>query len=145
MHSLEIAYTQHSGLQRSIQQDALWNGQALCQSKDQPTTVIRAWREEFAAITVADGVSVSPMPQLASRFVIGALAAILNDSPQSVLDVRKIRRVHGLLCDRFAHGRTFGSSTTLVATQIERVNQCVTVNAGIAVPIAFCRMGTGRR
>ena len=128
MHSLEIAYTQHSGRQRSMQQDALWNGQALCQSKDQPTTVIRR-REESSLFAVADGVSVSPMPQLASCFVIETLAAMLNDSPQSVLDVRQIRRVHGLLCDRFAHGRTFGSSTTLVATQIAG-NQCVTVNTG---------------
>ena len=128
MHTLEIAYTQHSGLHRTMQQDALWSGQALCQTKDQRTVQI-THREASSFIAVADGVSASPAPQLASRFVIETLVASLNNTPHSELDVRQVRRVHGLLCDRYAHGRTFGSSTTLVATQIVG-RRCITVNAG---------------
>ena len=128
MHSLEIAYTQHSGLQRSIQQDALWNGQELFQSRNQPTTSI-SLQQSSSFFAVADGVSASPVPQLASRFLIEAMARVLNEHPDAELDVRIVRKVHGLLCDRYARGRSFGSSTTLVATQIIG-NRCIVANVG---------------
>ncbi len=128
MHSLEIAYTQHSGLQHAIQQDALWNGQEVFQSRNQPTTSI-SLQQPCPFFAVADGVSASPAPQLASSFVIEALTASLNKLPGAELDVRLVRRVHGLLCDRYARGRTFGSSTTLVATQIVG-NRCIVANVG---------------
>ena len=128
MNSLEIAYSQHAGLHHQIQQDALWNGRALLQHGNQPTTSI-SLQETSSFFAVADGVSASPEPQLASRFVIEALAASLNKLPNAELDVRLVRRVHGLLCDRYARGRTFGSSSTVVATQIVG-NRCIVVNVG---------------
>ena len=128
MHSLDIAYAQHAGLLRAIQQDALWNGRDLIQSKDQSTTAI-SLQQSSSFFAVADGVSASPSPQLASRFVIEALTASLSKLRDSELDVRLVRRVHGLLCDRYACGRTFGSSTTLVAAQIVG-NRCIVVNVG---------------
>ena len=127
-HSLEIAYTQHSGLQHGIQQDALWNGQKLFQSKNLPATFISR-QETSSFFAVADGVSASPAPQLASRFIIEAMAKGFSEQTDTELDVRMVRRVHGLLCDRYAQGRTFGSSTTLVATQIIG-NRCIVVNVG---------------
>ena len=128
MHILEIAYSQHAGLHHQIQQDALWNGRALLQRGNQPTTSI-SLQETSSFFAVADGVSASPAPQVASRFIIKTMAASLSEQPDAELDVRLVRRVHGLLCDRYARGRTFGSSTTLVATQIFE-NRCIVVNVG---------------
>ncbi len=128
MHSLEIAYCQHAGLQNADQQDALWNGREFCQSENQPTTSI-ALQETSSLFAIADGVSASPTPQHASRFMIETVANSLSEHPDAELNVRLVRRVHGLLCDRYARGRTFGSSTTLVATQIVG-NRCIVVNVG---------------
>ena len=128
MHVLEIAYSQHSGLHHQIQQDALWNGRALFQRGNQPTTSILL-QEMSSFFAVADGVSASPEPQLASRFIVETMATSLSVQPDVELDVRLVRRVHGLLCDRYARGRTFGSSTTMVATQIIG-NRCIVANVG---------------
>ena len=128
MHILEIAYSQHAGLHHQIQHDALWNGRALLQHGNQPTTSI-SLQETSSFFAVADGVSASPAPQVASRFIIETMAASLSEQPDAELDVRLVRRVHGLLCDRYARGRTFGSSSTLVATQIVG-NRCIVVNVG---------------
>ena len=57
------------------------------------------------------------------------MAKGFSEQTDTELDVRMVRRVHGLLCDRYAQGRTFGSSTTLVATQIIG-NRCIVVNVG---------------
>ncbi len=128
MHILEIAYSQHTGLHHQIQQDALWNGRALLQRGNQPTTSI-SLQETSSFFAVADGVSASPEPQMASRFIIETMAASFTEQPDDEIDVPLVRRVHGLLCDRYARGRTFGSSSTLVAAQIIG-NRCIVVNVG---------------
>ena len=45
------------------------------------------------------------------------------------MDAGWVRRVHGLLCDRYAWGRTFGTSTTLAAAQILE-GRCIVLNVG---------------
>lgn len=123
---IDVAFTQHSGKLHSSQQDALWDGRTAIQSSDLPVDS-HVVDVGSLLIAVADGVSVSPVPQHASRVVIEALAEIWAAQPN--LDGRTVRKVHGMLCDRLARGRTFGASTTLVAAQIAG-GRCTVVNVG---------------
>lgn len=118
---LELAWAQNRGFPNS-QQDALWNGRSVFQESKLLSTSSELNVSEFA-VAVADGVATSPYPHMASRIALEALVAELNaphQYPQHLptLDAALIRRVHGRLCDRLAKGRSFGSSTTLVAAQI---------------------------
>lgn len=101
---VDIAFTQHSGKKRRTQQDALWDGQSCFQSADQAVTGNSLIKEDLM-LAVADGVSVSPAPSSASRFVVESLAK--SYASQLNLDVRLIRQVHGLFCDRHARSRTY--------------------------------------
>lgn len=123
---IEIAYTQHSGKLHRSQQDAIWTGCRSYQEAD--LTVGHALiNADNIFIAVADGVSVSPSPELASRFVIDALG---NDYQQSqTASPRMIRRAHGQLCDKYAKGRTFGASTTVACAQITETG-CLVLNVG---------------
>lgn len=120
----EIAFTQHAGKVHPVQQDALWNGETCIQLPDAGTSLQTLMQPLLLAI--ADGVAISPQPQLASRFVIKHLAEI---SATRGLSARTVRDVHGALCDRYARGKTYGSSTTLVAAFIND-NVCQIVNVG---------------
>ena len=108
---IEVAYSQHSGKLNRSQQDTLWNGVACIQSSNAATASYTT-EEDRLLIAVADGVATSPFPHLASRFVIEALAEFGNDV---ALSVKYVREIQGKLCDRYAKGKTLGSSTTLVA------------------------------
>ena len=108
---IEIAYSQHSGKLNRSQQDALWNGIACIQSVNSATASYTTEGDRLLT-AVADGVAISPFPHLASRFVIEALAELGNDVE---LSVKQVREIQGKLCDRYAKGKTLGSSTTLVA------------------------------
>jgi serine/threonine protein phosphatase PrpC len=121
----EIAYTQHSGHPSRDQQDALWNGRACVQLVDMVTRV-RVQYDRRLLLAIADGVAVSPSPHLASRWVIKTLAALASDAD---LSPRLVRELHGRLCDRYATGRTLGTSTTLVAASCN-VSRCVVTNVG---------------
>ncbi|WP_168929220.1 PP2C family protein-serine/threonine phosphatase [Crenobacter intestini] len=109
---LEVAYTQHRGKRNPRQQDALWNGAACLQQVDAEPAVhalgLPVW------LAVADGVASSPSAERASLLVVEALAKRV---PEQGLSARTLRTVHGTLCDRYARGATFGSSTTVVAAQ----------------------------
>lgn len=125
MPMIEIAFTQHSGKQHRAQQDAMWNGEHCLQDANLPTASLTLKDDRFL-VAIADGVAVSPSPHLASRFVIEALAGTGMDA---LLSARRVRDIQGQLCDRYAKGRTFGSSTTLVA--VHSINgSCQVINAG---------------
>lgn len=121
---LEIAYTQHCGKVYRTQQDALWNGEVCIQAVNAaPASHVSSLP---CLLAIADGVAISPSPQLASRFVIGQLAVRpdLED-----LSSKTIRSLHGDLCDNYAHGKTFGTSTTLVAAYLDS-DRTTIVNVG---------------
>lgn len=123
---IELAFTQHCG-RNPGQQDALWDGVQVFQQRDLPTASRSVENEDRWAIAVADGVASSPMAQRASRVVLESLAAEMSSGAD--FDVRTIRRVHGRLCDALAKGKTFGSSTTLVAMECKH-GQCKVLSIG---------------
>lgn len=121
---VEVSFTQHSGKADYAQQDAIWSGERSFQKRDLPTSTISLDKPVFVAI--ADGVAVSPQPHLASLFVVERLAKLVESSG---LNSRTVRNVHADLCNRFAQGRTLGSSTTLVAAYLSD-DWCQIVNVG---------------
>lgn len=122
---IDIAYTQFSGRSGRPQQDAIWNGKAALQAKDIPSTSYVAHPVSIM-LAVADGVSASRSPALASRFVIDAVANATADAP---LTGKSVRRAHEALCNKYAHGAMRGSSTTLVAARLVNTT-CEIVNVG---------------
>lgn len=122
----EIAYTQHRGKRNPHQQDALWNGKASVQGADIPVSTHRI-PDAPILLAVADGVAISPMPDRASLFVVKMLG--MASAAEAALTPRRVRSIHGLLCDRYAKGRTRGSSTTLVAARCMN-DVCEIVNVG---------------
>lgn len=122
----DIAYTHHHGKRHPQQEDALWNGQQTIQKKS-ILSAAYTHSADSLLLAVADGVAISPQPHLASRFVIETLARIGGaDVP---LTTRLIRDLHACLCDRYAKGRTVGTSTTLVAARCAG-DLCEIVNVG---------------
>ena len=119
-----IAFTQHSGKQTN-QQDALWNGTSCIQHRNVPTTVCMN-SEMPRLLAVSDGVANSPFPQLASRMLTEILADLATSHE---LSSRLVRSLHARLCDKYAKGRTFGTSATLVAAQFNN-NGAIVVNVG---------------
>jgi serine/threonine protein phosphatase PrpC len=121
---LEIAFTQHAGKAHPVQQDALWTGEKCIQLSDSGTASLVL--DPPLLLAIADGVAISPQPQTASRFVVEDLA---QRTEEEGLSARTVRKVHGALCDRFARGKTFGTSTTLVAAYITG-KTCQVMNVG---------------
>ncbi len=122
---IEVAYTQHSGKRHQSQQDALWNGVACMQKSNLITSTCIVAQNRWL-LAVADGVAISPFPHLASRFVIRTLADLVSEAD---LSSKLVRAIHGKLCDRYAKGRTLGSSTTLVAV-LGNTDACQVLNVG---------------
>lgn len=120
----EITFTQHAGKAHAMQQDALWTGEKCIQLSDFGATSLLLAPPFLLAI--ADGVAISPQPQIASRFVVEDLA---HRTAEEGLSARTVRKVHGALCDRYARGMTFGTSTTLVAAYINGIT-CQVINVG---------------
>lgn len=75
---------------------------------------------------VADGVAVSPRPELASRYWMNMLAQTQSDP---VFEPRLIRQIHSQMCKKMAVGQTYGSSTTLVAASMKN-GRCTVLNVG---------------
>lgn len=121
---VEISFTQNSGKVDYAQQDAIWSGERSFQKKDLATTTIIL--DKQACVAIADGVAVSPQPHLASLFVVERLAMLVRSS---ALNSRTVRNVHADLCNRFARGKTLGSSATLVAAYLSDEG-CQIVNVG---------------
>ncbi|HQV42140.1 MAG TPA: protein phosphatase 2C domain-containing protein [Moraxellaceae bacterium] len=121
----EVAYTQHRGKQNPSQQDALWNGIQAVQHTGIPSRTHTILNRSLL-LAVADGVSVSPVPHIASLFIVQTLGLGGPDCP---LTTRRLRDIHGLLCDRYAKGRTWGTSSTLVAIRCAE-NACEVINTG---------------
>ena len=122
--SFDVAFTQHCGANPG-QQDALWNGRDLVQEKNLPCSTLQLTDEPWL-LAVADGVAVSAAPAKASRYVLERLVAQDMSRP---LNGRRVREVHEALCDKLARGKTYGSSTTLVAAQYHN-GWCEIVNVG---------------
>lgn len=123
---INLAFTQHSG-KNPAQQDALWDGTTVFQERNLPVKGGVIEIDERLVIAIADGVASSQSPQKASRVALEALASEITAG--ALLDVPTIRRVHGRLCDALAKGKTFGSSTTLVAMEC-RGDRCVVLSVG---------------
>ena len=124
--AIEIAYTQHCGNNPS-QQDALWTGVRVIQEKILAPERRTAGATERIDVAVADGVASSPFPQMASRRILELLSMELEG--ETTFDGRLLRRMHGYLCDSMAKGKTFGTSTTIVAARYYQ-DQCTILSAG---------------
>lgn len=122
----EVAYTQHRGKKNPHQQDALWTGKEAIQHIDTPSCSY-TFAGKSLLLAVADGVAVSPAPHIASLFIIKALGMV--GGSEVPLTSRRVRDIHGFLCDRYAKGRTWGSSSTLVAARCTG-DACEIVNVG---------------
>jgi serine/threonine protein phosphatase PrpC len=110
-----IAHSQHCGRPLRDQQDAMLIAGRIIQARDQKPV-----REECRSpqlFAVADGVSVSPSPNLASRCVLAALRDAWVTRGSGMLVPAMIRDAHLRLCARYAKGRTLGTATTIVAAE----------------------------
>ena len=120
-----VTTTQHRGKQQREQQDALFDGTRTVQSLNHPVSCNTHHASELF-IAVADGVSVSPHPDLASRYWMDMLAQAQHSHS---FDARLLRQIHSQMCKKMARGNTYGSSTTLVAASIKN-NLCTILNVG---------------
>lgn len=136
---LEIGYTQHHGRdwRYPAQQDALWNGLQVFQSRNLPCDQYSIDNDKVT-VAVADGVGSSPQAQRASRLVLDALAEAITAGV--AFDVRLVRRLQGRLCDALAKGETFGSATTFAGVQIQG-ERCVILNVGDSRVYRICASG----
>lgn len=120
----EIVAAQHKGSNRR-QQDSLFDGINSIQSSDYPV-VRRVFNKFPLTIGVADGVSVSPSPHLASQMCMNLLGQLSQTQP---FNRRMIRKIHEQMCQKLARGSTYGSSSTLVAAQLTETH-CTILNTG---------------
>lgn len=110
---MKLAYTQHQGAPYLRQQDCVFNGYEIIQKLDEPVKWLEASNQIL--IGIADGVSASPGAELASKFVLDALETEVNDHGFTNTAIRSIQKK---LSSRYAKTRYFGTSTTLLAVQI---------------------------
>lgn len=145
----QIAYTAHVGLDQGhpTQQDALWNGREVVQSADVPCAALATTRRT-TVVAVADGVSLSPAPDQASRVVLDLLAAKISVGAR--FDVATIRAVQAGLRATLGRGRTRGASTTLVAAAFTTNSRtstaaCTVLSSGDSRAYLIPVAGTMRR
>ena len=136
---LEIAYTQHSGGASRQQQDAIWTGQSILQTRN--VQVRSHTGEAPVLLAVADGVAASTRPARASRFVVEALSRF---GSHERLTGKQVRKIQDQLADKYAGGDTHGSSTTLVAARVTE-NRCEIVNVGDSRAYLFSPEGECRQ
>ncbi len=121
-NAIHLAATQHRGRIARHQQDALLVAGDLVQTPDAPVRSLTLSRSE-GLCALADGVAISPVPQMASRAVLESLCAADPARPEGLQDgwigPRFIRQqTHAHLCRRLAHDRrTHGAATTLALLQ----------------------------
>ncbi|WP_295401388.1 protein phosphatase 2C domain-containing protein [uncultured Thiocystis sp.] len=121
-NAIHLAATQHRGRLARIQQDALLVAGDIAQSPDAPVTSLTLSRSE-GLCALADGVAISPVPQLASRTVLESLRTADQTRADRLQDgwigPRLIRQhVQTHLCRRLAHDRrTHGAASTLALLQ----------------------------
>lgn len=129
MHAaLNVAFTQHRGLNGASQQDALLINACVFQSLDLlPRTQASALPAFFA---VADGLAISPAAHLASRLVLAFLqrrfVALQAESQGEVVDklrARDVRQAQQALAAKLGRGATRGAACTFVSAvcQGERI------------------------
>jgi PPM family protein phosphatase len=121
-NAIHLAATQHRGRLARIQQDALLVAGNIAQSPDAPVASLTLSRSA-GLCALADGVAISPVPQMASRAVLESLrtadqarADLLQDGWIGPRFIRQ--QTHAHLCRRLAHDRrTHGAATTLALLQ----------------------------
>lgn len=123
---IDLAYTQHRG-NKPRQQDALWAGERVLQENDLPVQGREVALDPCLTVAVADGLSGTTLPHLASRVALEALDAEIRGG--AMLSSASLRRVHGRLCDRLATGRGRGGATTIAAVTCW-VDRCVALSVG---------------
>jgi len=117
-----ITYATHIGHLPRKQQDALLIGDRVIQGPTvQPTT--EDVQAEDCLIAVADGVTLGPAGEIASRTLLEILAELWRESrgrgELRPLSARDIRTAQFRLCERLAgHSRTRGAATTLVMAHL---------------------------
>lgn len=121
---LDIAYTQHSGGASRQQQDAIWTGQSILQTRN--AQVRSHTGEAPVLLAVADGVAASTRPARASRFVVEALSRF---GSHERLTGKQVRKIQDQLAGKYAGGPTHGTSATLVAARVTH-GRCEIVNVG---------------
>lgn len=120
---MKITYTQHAGLSGFSQQDALWNGQEVIQTKNCPVSEKSFPTHVIAG--VADGLACHPRSALASRYVMSCL----KDKAAASLDRSWLQSTHSGLCDRYARGTTTGIASTFAGATLWQ-NQWRSLNCG---------------
>lgn len=111
---LHIASTQHRGYKQTDQQDAYFDGIRCVQTANAPIFKHEVVDMPYS-FAVADGVSVSPFPSLASITVVKLFSEMVQ---HSTFNARLFRIIQDKLCQQLAKNNAFGASTTLVAAQI---------------------------
>lgn len=122
----EIGFVQHCGKRISAQQDALWNGERAVQLARMEPAKRFCDGDEALLLAIADGVAVSTMPHLASKFVVNAIGSL---DPAQGISQQTIRKIHAQLCDRYNKPATKDTATTVVAARLKN-ETCQIVNVG---------------
>lgn len=119
---INVAYASDIGHLPRKQQDALLVGDRVIQTPAlQPT--VEDVQAEDCLIAVADGVTLGPAGEIASRALLEILAELWRDSRAKgelrALNPRDIRTAQFRLCEPLAnHARTRGAATTLVMAHL---------------------------
>lgn len=119
MATWNITFCQKSGSNKSHNQDALFNGADVFQYKLKNAETI-ALNNEKLFLGVADGISSSPTPSQASRFVMKALSQCQSLNSQWLRTVQSELPYHS----------NFGSSTTFVGAEIASSGKGKILNVG---------------
>ncbi|MGX2970034.1 PP2C family protein-serine/threonine phosphatase [Ursidibacter sp. B-7004-1] len=114
-----ITFCQKFGSNKQHNQDALFNGLEVFQYKLKNAETICVESEPLF-LGVADGISSSPTPQRASRFIMDALSKCQGLNSQWLRSVKSELLYH---CD-------FGSSTTFVGAEISCSGKGKILNVG---------------
>lgn len=116
----------HTGLVKHKQQDALLVADQVIQASAN-ILCTQDLTTEVLLLAVADGVSGSPRPEQASRFV---LQADLRDNiPSPGLDASFVRRLQSRLSKELGKPPTRGAATTITLAEL-RGNRRTSVNVG---------------
>ena len=123
MKNWNITFCQQVGKNKMRNHDALFNGQAVFQYKLKKAEMIEI-QQESVILGIADGISNSPKPYLASRLVMEELAKVVQ------LNSTWLRDIRHKLTNRLARDYLGSATTTFVACEIDSNGKCKILNVG---------------
>ncbi|MDD0824427.1 protein phosphatase 2C domain-containing protein [Mannheimia sp. AT1] len=120
--SFQLTFCQQVGNSKKQNQDALFNSVKVYQwqLKNAERVILN---DEKVIFGIADGISNSPKPQLASRFLMEKL------SQCQTLSSAWLRAIQAELSEQYAHSH-FGTSSTFVACEVNTNGRGKIVNTG---------------